>query len=45
MGHKHAAEILSKQLIMPLISLNHIAISSPDALSGMADSELEQVGH
>ncbi|TEB34645.1 hypothetical protein FA13DRAFT_1729301 [Coprinellus micaceus] len=41
-GHKHAAEILSKQLIMPLISLNHIAISSPDALSGMADSELEQ---
>ncbi|KAH7912808.1 hypothetical protein BJ138DRAFT_1171717 [Hygrophoropsis aurantiaca] len=41
-GHKLSAELLSKHLIMPLISVNHLAFSSPDAIINLTDSDLEK---
>ncbi|KAH7928084.1 hypothetical protein BV22DRAFT_1149218 [Leucogyrophana mollusca] len=41
-GHKTSAEILSKHLIMPLISVNHLAFSSPDAVADLSKNDLEK---
>lgn len=42
-GHKISAEILSKHLIMPLISANHLAFSSPDVVGNLPPADLEKV--
>lgn len=42
-GHKSSAELISKQLILPLISVNAMAFSSVDAVSEMGDSDVEKV--
>jgi hypothetical protein len=42
-GYRSSAEILSKQLILPLISVAHISLSSPDAVSSMTDADVEKV--
>lgn len=41
-GYRMSSEIISKQLILPLICVNHIALSSPDAFTAMSDSEVEK---
>ena len=43
LGPKLSADILSKQLIMPLISVVHLAFSSPSGVTDMSDNALEQV--
>ncbi|KAG1733634.1 uncharacterized protein EDB91DRAFT_1251291 [Suillus paluster] len=42
LGPKISAEILSKHLIMPLISVNHLAFSSSDVLGDLTPGELEK---
>ena len=42
-GYRSSAEILSKHLIFPLISVAHISLSSPDAVSSMTDADVEKV--
>ena len=42
-GHKASADILSKHLIMPLISVNHLAFSSPDVVGDLSPTDLEKV--
>lgn len=42
LGPKVSAEILSKHLIMPLISVNHLAFSSSDVLGDLAPGDLEK---
>jgi hypothetical protein len=44
LGHKTSAEIVSKHLIMPLISVNYLAFSSADPVSELSESDLEKVG-
>ncbi|EPT05644.1 hypothetical protein FOMPIDRAFT_1155488 [Fomitopsis schrenkii] len=41
-GPRLSAEILSKHLIMPLVSLNHLAFSSTDPVSELSDADLEK---
>ncbi|KAI6155021.1 hypothetical protein BKA82DRAFT_306865 [Pisolithus tinctorius] len=41
-GHKASADILSQHLIMPLISVNHLAFSSPNAVGDFSGDELEK---
>ncbi|KAI9568257.1 hypothetical protein HD554DRAFT_2205149 [Boletus coccyginus] len=41
-GHKVSADILSKHLIMPLISANHLAFSSPDVVGDLPPADLEK---
>ncbi|KAH0832939.1 hypothetical protein J3R83DRAFT_11908 [Lanmaoa asiatica] len=41
-GHKISANILSKHLIIPLISVNHLAFSSLDAVGNLPPIDLEQ---
>ncbi|KAF8738101.1 hypothetical protein AX14_011863 [Amanita brunnescens Koide BX004] len=42
LGHKRSSEIISKQVIFPLISLSHMAFSSPQSLSEMSDTDIEK---
>jgi len=42
LGHKRSSEIISKQIIFPLISLGHMAFSSPQSLSEMSDTDIEK---
>ncbi|KAI0303729.1 hypothetical protein B0F90DRAFT_1317740 [Multifurca ochricompacta] len=42
-GPKQSAYILSKHLIMPLLSTAYLAFSSSDAISEISDCDLEQV--
>lgn len=42
-GYKTSADILSTHLIMPMISVNHLAFTSPNAVSDLADDDLEKV--
>lgn len=42
LGRKTAAEALSKQLIMPLISMTHLAFYSADPVSDLAEADLEK---
>ncbi|GLB40185.1 hypothetical protein LshimejAT787_0800560 [Lyophyllum shimeji] len=41
-GHKASAEIISKHLIFPLISLNHLAFSSPEPVAELSDADVEK---
>ncbi|KAI0783560.1 hypothetical protein C8Q75DRAFT_884500 [Abortiporus biennis] len=41
-GPKVSAEILSKQLIMPLISVSHLAFTSAEPVSELSDTNLEK---
>ncbi|TFK27203.1 hypothetical protein FA15DRAFT_754503 [Coprinopsis marcescibilis] len=41
-GYRLSAEIISKHLIFPLIIANHLAFSSADPLSEMADNDVEK---
>ncbi|KAF9223867.1 hypothetical protein BS17DRAFT_802339 [Gyrodon lividus] len=41
-GHKISADILSKHLIMPLISVSHLAFSSSDVVGDLTTSDLEK---
>lgn len=42
LGPKVSAEIISKHLIMPLISVNHLAFSSSDVLGDLVPGDLEK---
>jgi hypothetical protein len=42
-GHKLSADILSRHLIAPLISANHLAFSSAEPVSALSESDLEKV--
>ncbi|KAI5982267.1 hypothetical protein EDD15DRAFT_2325177 [Pisolithus albus] len=41
-GHKASADILSQHLIMPLISVNHLAFSTPDVVGDLGAEDLEK---
>ncbi|KAH9838409.1 uncharacterized protein C8Q71DRAFT_528370 [Rhodofomes roseus] len=41
-GPKQSAEVLSKHLIMPLISFTHLAFSSADPVSELSEADLEK---
>ncbi|KAI6108223.1 hypothetical protein F5141DRAFT_1121658 [Pisolithus sp. B1] len=41
-GHKTSADILSQHLIMPLISVNHLAFSTPNAVGDLGEDDLEK---
>ncbi|KAF5367403.1 hypothetical protein D9758_003778 [Tetrapyrgos nigripes] len=41
-GHKDSAEIISKHLVLPLISVNHLAFSTGDGVGEMPESDLEK---
>ncbi|KAF8920259.1 hypothetical protein CPB85DRAFT_1429066 [Mucidula mucida] len=41
-GHKSSAEILSKHLILPLISMSHLAFSSAENVNGLSDADMEK---
>lgn len=43
LGYKSSAEIISKQLIMPLISVNHLAFASADPIGELSENSLEKV--
>jgi len=43
-GPKQSAEVLSKHLMIPLLSTTYLAFISPDAISEISDSDLEKVG-
>lgn len=45
LGAKAAADVLSRQLIMPLISVTHLAFSSADPVSELSEADLEKVGN
>ncbi|KAK0204748.1 hypothetical protein DFS33DRAFT_1322514 [Desarmillaria ectypa] len=40
LGYRASAEILSKHLILPLISMGHLAFSSKDSVGDISDAEL-----
>lgn len=42
LGAKAAADVLSRQLIMPLISVTHLAFSSADPVSELSEADLEK---
>lgn len=42
-GHKLSAEIISKHLVMPLISVNHLAFASADPVCELPEADLEKV--
>ncbi|KAH0585429.1 hypothetical protein H2248_008670 [Termitomyces sp. 'cryptogamus'] len=41
-GHKTSADIISKHLLFPLISLNHLAFSSPQGIVDLSDADAEK---
>lgn len=43
LGYQTSSSILSKQLIIPLISTNHLAFSSSESLGVVTDRDLEKV--
>lgn len=43
MGHKLSSEIISKHLIFPLISLNHMIFSSTEVVGELSDADVEKV--
>jgi len=42
-GPRISAEVISRQIIMPLMSTAHLAFSSPNSVGEMSESELETV--
>jgi len=43
LGYKNSAEVISRHLILPLISANYLAFSSADILADVSDAEVEKV--
>ncbi|KAK0500514.1 hypothetical protein EDD18DRAFT_1150352 [Armillaria luteobubalina] len=43
LGYRASAEILSKHLVLPLISMSHLAFSSKDSVGEISDAELTKV--
>jgi hypothetical protein len=43
-GYKISAEVISTQIIVPLMSTAHLAFNSPNPVGGMSESDLETVG-
>jgi hypothetical protein len=43
-GPKQSADVLSKHLLIPLLSTAYLAFISPDAISEISGSDLEKVG-
>ncbi|KAF8625543.1 hypothetical protein AX15_005310 [Amanita polypyramis BW_CC] len=43
LGYKRSSEIISKQIILPLISLTHVAFTSTESLAAMPDGDIEKV--
>lgn len=43
LGPRMSADILSKHLILPLISTTHLAFSSADPISTSSETDLEKV--
>ena len=43
LGHKRSSEIISKHLILPLITVGNMALSSSESLGEMSDVDLEKV--
>ncbi len=43
LGYRASAEILSKHLVLPLISMSHLAFSSKDSVGEVSDAELTKV--
>ena len=43
MGHKIGSEVISQHLVLPLISVNHLAFTSADPVGEITESELEKV--
>jgi len=43
-GYKQSADVLSKHLMIPLLSTAYLAAISPDAISEISGSDLEKVG-
>lgn len=43
-GPKQSADVLSKHLMIPLLSTAYLAFISPDAISEISGSDLEKVG-
>ncbi|EAU85498.1 hypothetical protein CC1G_06399 [Coprinopsis cinerea okayama7 len=41
-GYRSSAEIISKHLVIPLITANSLALSSPESIGEMADSDVEK---
>ncbi|KAL0064843.1 hypothetical protein AAF712_008240 [Marasmius tenuissimus] len=41
-GHKLGSEIISQHLVLPLISVNHLAFASTDPVGEITESELEK---
>jgi len=42
-GYQRSSELISKHLIFPLISLNHLTFSSAEAISELLDADVERV--
>ena len=42
-GPKSSAEVISQHLIMPLLSVTHLAFASADPVSELSDADLESV--
>ena len=42
-GPKTSANVISQHLVMPLLSLTHLAFASADPLSELPDTDLESV--
>ncbi|KZP31729.1 hypothetical protein FIBSPDRAFT_577890 [Athelia psychrophila] len=42
LGYQMSADIMSRQLIVPLISTNHLAFSASEPVGGMSDQDLEK---
>ncbi|KIM39778.1 hypothetical protein M413DRAFT_446700 [Hebeloma cylindrosporum] len=42
LGYQRSSELISKHLIFPLISLNHLAFSSPEGISELSDADVER---
>lgn len=43
LGYQMSADIISRQLIVPLISTNYLAFSSAEPVGGVSDQDLEKV--
>lgn len=43
LGHRYSSEIISKHLVLPLISFSHLSLSAGSPVGEMSDSDLEKV--
>ncbi|KAE9407739.1 hypothetical protein BT96DRAFT_914406 [Gymnopus androsaceus JB14] len=42
LGHRYSSEIISKHLVLPLISFSHLSLSAGSPVGEMSDSDLEK---